>query len=851
MLFNLPGLLGLVKTEDEEYALKHSDVEKDLSRDPFSKYLMPVAYDPDKKIFYNQDETVGLIFECVPLLALNSSALKTLEGLFRVNYPEGTVLQFILYADPNIEDFLSYYRDAKKFAPDFVKKAYQSMTEYYARQEVGNPPIRNFRSFVCIKMPAKKIPNENFIDEVVTSVREILQSTMLAPLQCGAEEYLSLMRRLLNVRVPQNEGVWTEAAPLNRQVILADTEIEIDTKEGFVKIHGEVLNGSGSEKLTRYMRCITPKSLPPEIDWFWVNRITGSYDGVSGDVSQINTPFLYVLNVLVQDLKSKLYTKSNLILQQQAFGSWVVSLRRKQDEFLWAVGELDRGQKFFQIVPIMWVFSFDKEATRTAVYRAQKLWEATGAVMQEDKYLLGPLLAYSLPFGFYASSKNLDLLDRDFVVPLESLPPMIPVQADYSGAGAPVLMFIGRKGQLVGVDLFAKGTSNYNFYVAAPTGKGKSFTVNYLVTNYYGAGAKIRIVDIGGSYRKLTKIFNGKYLEFSPESNICINPFANVKDPEYDIPVIAQIVMQMVISSTGKLPEMSNQESIYNLIFYAVRWALNNFGSDASVDHVFQWLNEFPKHLEENDILCEGKETCLEDFKLLATHLAFNLNKFTSTGPYGRWFNGVSNVDISQDDFVVLELEHLKGQPDLFQVVVLQVLNAVTMDLYLSDRSRPRLIVVDEAWQFLQDTPQFQKVIEEGYRRARKYGGSFGIITQSITDLEQFGRVGRVINLNSAFKFFLESSDFRLAKEKKLIDYDEFVMRVLESLKYNAPKYSEVFIHSDAFGVGVGRLMVDPYSYYVYTSNPKEISEIESMVAQGLSYEEAIQEMIKKYRSER
>jgi conjugal transfer ATP-binding protein TraC len=43
--------------------------------------------------------------------------------------------------------------------------------------------------------------------------------------------------------------------------------------------------------------------------------------------------------------------------------------------------------------------------------------------------------------------------------------------------------------------------------------------------------------------------------------------------------------------------------------------------------------------------------------------------------------------------------------------------------------------------------------------------------------------------------------------------------------------------------------MVDPYSYYIYTSNPKEISEIESMVSQGMSYEEAINEMVKKYRS--
>ena len=50
------------------------------------------------------------------------------------------------------------------------------------------------------------------------------------------------------------------------------------------------------------------------------------------------------------------------------------------------------------------------------------------------------------------------------------------------------------------------------------------------------------------------------------------------------------------------------------------------------------------------------------------------------------------------------------------------------------------------------------------------------------------------------------------------------------------------------FGVGVGRLAVDPFSYYVFTSDASEIAEIEAMVDGGVSYEDAIREMVKKYR---
>ena len=841
------NFIGLAKTPQEESVVSLGEMYKNLERNKLSKYLAPVAYDKELQVFFNQDETVGFLFECVPVLAFGQQSLQTLKGLFQINYPNNTVIQITLFADPDITYFLKNYKDTKQLSPDYIKKAYEKLSNFYDKQKTGNPPVRNFRVFIALKLPVNSVSVE-MLKELKTSILETLQSVNLSPYVCGPEIYLEFIRKIINGVDLKNKYSWCENTEINQQAILSNTEINFKSKE--IQAETTFSNEEGKQlSIKKYFRCITAKSLPPEISPLWAGRITGVYDGISGDVMQINTPFWYTLNIIVEDLKFKIHSKANLILGQQSFGSFVASLRRKQEEFYWATDALEKGEKFFRVIPIMWLYSEDEEQTRIAVHKAIRLWEATGAVMQEDATILLPLFVYSLPFGCYAvDPKTINLLDRDFIVPSETLPAMAPFQADYMGTGEPALMFVGRKGQIIGIDLFSKQSSSYNFYIAAPTGKGKSFTTNYIVTNYYGAGVKIRIVDIGGSYRKLTKMFNGKFLEFSPESDICINPFSNVREPQYDIPVISNIILQMAISATGQLPA-ERQESMVNLINAAVKWAINKFGESASIDHIQEYLSEFPKYYDERDILCEGKEACLEDFKLIATHLAFNISKFTSTGVYGKWFNGKTNFDISKDDFVVLELEHLKSIPDLFKVVVLQVLNAVTLDLYLSNRQTPRMVVLDEAWQFLQDTEVFQKVIEEGYRRARKYRGSFGIITQSVLDLEQFGRVGQVINSNSAFKFFLESGDVAMAKEKKIINYDEFTMQILSSVKYNAPKYSEIFIHSDTFGFGVVRLMVDPYSYYVYTSNPAEIAEIENMVKEGMSYEEAIENMVKKYRS--
>jgi conjugal transfer ATP-binding protein TraC len=327
-------------------------------------------------------------------------------------------------------------------------------------------------------------------------------------------------------------------------------------------------------------------------------------------------------------------------------------------------------------------------------------------------------------------------------------------------------------------------------------------------------------------------MFGARYLDFSDRTDLCINPFTRIIDPEHDIPVIAPIIAQMVYSTTDTPPS----ETEMTLVKNAVRWAWDQEGPEAGVDTIHRFLAGYRQHAKENGEILAAAEK-----------LAFNIGDFTSRGPFGRFFNGRSNFDISQDEFVVLELEHLEPKKELFRVVTLQIINAVTKDLYLSDRQDPRFIVFDEAWKFLGRSGPLQEVIEEGYRRARKYHGSFSIITQSVLDLKLFGQVGDVIRANSAFKFYLESVDFERAAAENLIDYDPFAMQVLKSVKSRKPRYSELFMDTP-FGAGVGRLVVDPLSYYAFTSDAREIAEIERLVSGGRSYEEAIREMVRIHR---
>ena len=1163
-------------------------------RNQFSSYLPYLAYDDESGLFYNQDDTVGYIFEVPPISFMGVDTVNMIKSLFSVA-PDGSVFQFILFSDPYIDFVLDTYKELKVRRNEFklINEAINRFSDFLKEgsekgiDRTAGIPVRYFRAFFTLKIPKNRLKGYD-LKGIKHNIHEILHGAGLPPTDIDANELLNFLRRLFNDRILLDRG-WDTRKPLNKQVILAESEIYTSLSE--IQIGKKIY------------RCTTPKLFPKKISPFLANQLIGGVWGVASDAEQITKPFIFTLNIYKDDkgIKAGITAKANIIFQQQGFGSLAPSLARRKEEFVWAIDEMDNNTRFLRILPLMWIYAESSEEAQKTIARVKRIWESKGFTMQEDKGILPILFISALPFGLYTESGNVNKIDRDFIVQDEVAGAMAPVQADFHGGGKPILLFVGRKGQLISVDMFDKHSDNYNALVAASTGSGKcrtdgqilmetgfcdlreiqegdrvlsdsngtietkpvlktfsfknektvriktkfgrviqctpdhrvkvenstwvhaedlkegdilpvrlgcmrfgdwgdeyngyslgvlyvfsawkfasdkrksvvvdsvdlpnikklprfitinasrsfwvgfiegildmgvgvhidkgnievslpnkdlaeqvrtvleqgfgivcslkhndggayvltiggisarkftetfkplgwgqeftevddsvdlipakytnlliddlidlhkgtehydghnqviylkngskfafanykdgkrrlsrkhaleiirnsylqndtlrewqnfisthyfdevvsvepaenadvydvavgdthnyfadgqinhnSFLVNYIVFNHFAAGDKIRIIDIGGSYKKLVHIFNGRFLEFTPESKIVLNPFTFIQDIDDETAIISAIVKQMVLSSTGQI-SVEIAETADTIIKDAIRTAYRLEGNDATIDTLYNVMQNYDRFV--------GDVPNRQHFVDVASFLAFNIKDFTSAGTFGRWFNGKSTFNIADDEFVVLELEHLKPQKELFKVITLQVINAVTRDLYLSDRNRRKLIIFDEAWQFLEGSDIFADVIEEGYRRARKYNGSFSIVVQSLLDLKNFGRVGDVIRANSAWKFLLSSPDFEKAKMDKIIDYDDFVMKVLKTVKSNKPKYSEIFIDSSAFGIGVARLVVDNYTYFVFTSDPKEIAEIEQIVRErNIDYSEAIYEMVRRYRQDK
>ena len=827
-------LEGLVLGPQKQ--LKKADLEKLSQRHPFSKYLNYNAWSETHNIYVNNDFTLGLLWECSPLAFASAKTLGALEGLFRAGLPDGSIVQVILYADSHVAPLLDRYKEKIVVDDPIVTNNVENIVNFLNDGRDGlaacaDIPVRNFRLFFAVKIPgdAANMPKpEEFgekgkmshLENIQRQIGETLRGAKLFPRPMSPEQLLEWLRRLFNTYPDgypeQNLGVYDDRRPLRVQIINADTAIK-ETSDS-LQIGG------------KYFACITPKAMPKEVDALQTNSLFGGIWGLTTDMDQIKSSFLYTLNILFDgSLKNMIRAKTAFLLNQKGVGTFAAKLEKKQTEYKKATDELEHGVKFVRIVPEMLVFCDDREKTRESCARALRLWENQGYVMQQETILRKVLFLSALPFCLYNQGVNIEFMERDFIASMAHVLPLLPVQGDFAGSGTPRLLFIGRKGQLIPIDFYDKGSNNYNIYCAATSGAGKSFLVNYIIFNYLATGAFIRVIDIGGSYKKIADMMGAKYLDFQAGTTICLNPFTHIIEPDEELASVSAVFAQMVYANSDTEKCTATEE---NLIKKAVRWTWDSKGQAADSDTVYEYLKTF----KDDDL----------DLAKVAWRLAFNMEAFTSEGAYGKFFKGPSTFDIRNDPFVVLELENLKTQPDLYRVVTLLVINGVTQDLYLSDRSRQKFVIFEEAWQFLGEAAMLKPVVEEGYRRARKYNGSFMVVVQSIVDMESFGDVGKVINSNSAYKMFLESGAIEDAQKRGIIDYDDFTLSILKSCKSNPPKYSEIFFDTP-FGCGVARLVVNDYAYFVYTSNPVEIAAIEGLVKiDGLTYHEAILEMVRR-----
>ncbi|MEJ8749189.1 DUF87 domain-containing protein, partial [Phocaeicola sp. ICN-14070] len=92
------------------------------------------------------------------------------------------------------------------------------------------------------------------------------------------------------------------------------------------------------------------------------------------------------------------------------------------------------------------------------------------------------------------------------------------------------IYYTDRQGVPVAIDITGKEgkqkmTDNSNFFCLGPSGSGKSFHMNSVVRQLHEQGTDVVMVDTGNSYEGLCEYLGGKYISYTEEKPITMNPF--------------------------------------------------------------------------------------------------------------------------------------------------------------------------------------------------------------------------------------------------------------------------------------------------------------------------------------
>lgn len=781
--------------------------------------LSPVtAYEERRHLFYADDNSLCFGWVCRPLSGGDDRLDKKIRSMLEREYPAGTFVQGILIASPNLERTFERSRSIKSASGEALDTVIRDRREEFFRSAVDEPfdvipstHLRDFQFLLCVKLPIEPgMPTLESLDETAllrSSIEEDLKSIGLSPITLDAGLWLTIMSVLLN-RDP--EASWrhfggvpvSQHEPLNEQIVDFGNPIEVDASS--VQL--------GPNAMVRFM---SPKAMPESL--FFGQSAWLINDLLSG-TRGIRSPFFLSFNIFYPDdrpMREKAMAQRAYAMNA-ASGSlarWVPQIRQKFEDWDILSRSMDAGGRPVRAMLSFGIYGRDPQETERHMSAVRTYAAEQGFVFNDERSICLPLLINCLPFG--ADRDAVNVLYRYRLQTTQHASRLLPVFGDWQGTGTPVVSLVGRSGQHVSFDLFDSGT-NYNLVIAAESGAGKSFFANDLITSYLACGAQIWVVDIGGSYRNLNRSLGGEYLDFGTKERVSLNPFPLVQDFKDEADVLIRMVAAM-ISPDNVLGDF--QQSV-----------LAETMRDLWEDHLHDLtIDKIEERLKGN-----------RDQRVV--DLGTQLFEFTSRGGSGGYFSGKNTVDF-RNRFTVLELEGLQGRKHLQRIVLLQLIFQIQQAMYLGDRGRRKLVIIDEAWDLLSDG-EVGRFIEHGYRRFRKYGGAAVTITQSVSDLFQTN-VGKAIASNSANMILMGQKPDAIDRISAAgeLPVTGFGIEQLKSVQTNPGRFSESYLVTDR-GQGIGRLVVDPFCRLLYSTRPDDVAAISSRMDTGHSIEQAVQSVL-------
>jgi conjugal transfer ATP-binding protein TraC len=823
--------------------LKHT---ADLPR--FHTLLPYESYDPETQFFYNSDST-GFVLIAHPIVGAGLDDQNRLAQFFRQenNLPEGTSLQFLLFASPVISPQLQNWESAGQ-GPVFQKLS-QQRREFLEKKAFSDDVgllVRDYRLIISYTVPGHK--KDPVARQILTTIRKELQSTLeevgLYTFPLDAQGFITEVGNILNIHkstIPYDKQ-WNEHESISKQLI--------DIDKNFIKTATGVFLNDGQTLCRSYI----PKNAPK----YWS---LGNMDLFLGNMlekkQRISCPFLIHYGLFVESnqgmSKSKALAKRESLEKSLEGGisKFIPNLKDQYQESVELCEQLLMEERFI-VSNLNFTIFCETEKIHEIEQSLSTIWQSCGWSFQPARYDHDALLISSLPmtwtlgenktafkneaYGFGTALRTLNKAKRTITKESQNL---LPIIGEWKGQTTPGMPLLGPRGQLLFWSPFSTLLSpnatrvnadhNYNVACAGVQGSGKSVFMNETMATTFRVGGRIFILDLGRSFERTCNVLKGQHIDFNILSPMCLNPFTNIptaddKDSQEirsEMLSLISPIFQVMLDSEGDTKKLE-----HSFLSQAIQWSWEKYGTHSCVDTICEFLQNHESSIARN-----------------ITYILFD---FSSKGKFGHFFNGRSTVNFN-NKLVVIETENLFSYPSLMAVVVQMMIIQVNQTMISGDRKTPFMVMIDEAWKLLanESTVDF---IEAFTRTARKYRGSIFTATQHLIDFAREKSPGATAAYNGAtWKCILEQENIEPLKINPLfakLFENDFQESMLRSLKSYPPHYSELVMYGPGVNGVMCRLRLDSFSRLMYTTNPEEFHLIQGYLNQGATVEEAIERVM-------
>ena len=413
------------------------------------------------------------------------------------------------------------------------------------------------------------------------------------------------------------------------------------------------------------------------------------------------------------------------------------------------------------------------------------------------------LFVGSFPGNCYALSEE---YDRFLTLSDAAICLMYKERVQHSEETPLKIYYTDRQGVPVAIDITGKEgknklTDNSNFFCLGPSGSGKSFHMNSVVRQLHEQGTDVVMVDTGNSYEGLCEYLGGKYISYTEENPITMNPF-RINRAELDVEktgFLKNLVLLIWKGSQGMVTK-TEERLIEQVITEYYDTYFNGFDGftplqreDLHKSLVIDERNRGDRRDESAQDRAERIEEIIDEMEhrrkeLKVEELSFNsfyeysvqripdicdenrisgidlstyrymMKDFYRGGNHEKTLNENMDSSLFDETFIVFEIDSIKDDPLLFPLVTL-----IIMDVFLQKmriKTNRKVLVIEEAWKAIA-SPLMAEYIKFMYKTARKFWASVGVVTQEIQDIIGSEIVKEAIVNNSDVVMLLDQSKFK------------------------------------------------------------------------------------------